>query len=1680
MKHIKRFMVTLLCLALLLSTMPLTAFAEYGSFEGYPTDPELIADEDKMTDSTMYEYEFTHNMEGDDEDGKIHYVWDVESKTLYIDGNEPESTLSYILFQVPKFYVYTDENTGTEQGWWEWVPFNAGCMEHVIIGKNITRIKDMELCEEYYPALKTVRAVEGHPGLKLINSGSFFDSKYDIQIPIINLVLDAGSFAELSCDTITLPSSVTKLTKECFRDADIRIIDLSQTEITTIPERCFLGVKNLETVLLPPCIEKIDYQAFAGSDIQYITLTSSVLSLDRYAFLNCTRLVSADLSNCINVKELYGTFYGCTALTDVQLPPMLETLADTFTNCSSLEHLDIPETVTSISGISGTHLIELEIPNTGGSLDIGDPGLETIDLSNHTSGISLNAGCCNSNETLKEFIFPRENFGIIDDYVFEDCINLEKVTIYCCTSIGFRAFANTNISEIEIPDNCTLLWEDAFNSCHSLEMVRMPMDLKIVNGNPFSDCENLKTVIYPSRNALDYSEYYTYKETTYEKIAPILKSYGFLMNEGLTVYLYPDTEIERYCQDYGIHYEYIDWELERNTTVETEPEEPIKEFTREGTIGNGTFQIRTSKQYTGFHRQEYTMAINANGPLTTTEATCSNGTQATIAELIKEYNVRYLKFEDGTTAIADNLFKDYAENGVSLSSLYFAPSVTSIGHHAFYNTNVNEVWFCDGVEEVGEYAFAENSYLMYVHFSNTITEIKEGTFYHAAVLSDEHVGNQVKIPESVTKIGKKAFGGFCRDKIIRYTEKTSGNNLKLLTDRGYYKMTSDSFGAVTTYYLPNVADMEIYYDPEHPEDNAFGVTDEGILDDWIRFNVWYGSPGYRYVKLFGLPYGIGYGAGTETEEEKNAPPVYDIGSATYQDIKGIISTEEMMGNNTDSKMTWTYRPETKTLFVKSNRSNNFNYCYFYYSDGTKLQQGDLDVDTLVFQGNFRYIYGEKEYSAKQREGYYRIVKTIPVSFFNPKHIDFSQTDMLQFFDDAFKDCTRLESITIPSTVWNIGDDIFHNTPSLRTVIFEDGHTEIPAGMFRNHKGLQFVELPSTLNSIGANTFNGCTNLQKIEIPDSCVAIGMNAFKSCINVLSVTLGSGLNQIGKDAFTDLLYCEQITVRTDKIRTDASVTGIDYREIFTNLGTMTDGITVIYADGLGTADFKVFDDKKVTKIVLGADIEALKNADCLTVLDSIELSESNDNYYLEDDALYTKKHILALVPRTAEAFTIPQDCKGIGENALYGTAIATITVPGKVKTIGAYAFANCKSLKSVTLNKGTEEIGNGAFYNCDKLRFIFTPTNLESIGDGAFRNCNKLSSVILNDELRTIGASAFAECPILRGIVIPEHVETIGDRAFADCDSLEYAYIWDAELLGEDVFLNDPLVRVYTVLGSDTYAWAREYNIPYVSYLDEDAFYTETMLKMDVEAGYLGYCEGEHGDIEWLTVCDADCENDGYIIGVCEYCSELLAEVHVPAIGHSYTLVTHIPSTATQCAADIYRCDNCGDVYTVYNEEEPGETTVATQTVTGTVVYADNADADNGTFAARGIAIQLEGVTLARTDNNGNFNIELQSGTYSLTLHYTCGFDRVITVTVSDEEVTCGNIPLIGCDFNRDGTIDDNDVRLLRILMSAHEGDDSYLAYVDMNHDGIINAADFAILRSCLGIDANIYQYPAYVVE
>ena len=1730
MKTIKRLISVLLVALLVISTSPVSAFAN----EEIPEEQKIYGNDFAGYEDANYyleQFEWSGGSECDNAAARlVKWNWNPNTKTLYVYSDEEGACFDsfYDLKSYPIYYVYSDEEVAEmdakgaehDDGYWDNIEPVFFRFEHLVIGKNIEKISGLYL--NHFEYLQDVTFDE-ESSLKVLG-GYIFDGatntrQYytcDFEIPDSVEELEDSAFICSTFDTLTLPPSVKKIGKYCFSNSDIKSIDLSQTQITDLPDYCFSETETLEqvslpntiqsigdgvfcdcsqlqfgnmvipngvksigeeafwgcqfesltlpkslesigkscfayakinqtldmsntdvtvipescfeeyetqgnTVLLPQNTETIEKNAFHNSNIKSIVLPAAVTSVNYYAFQDCDSLQVADLS-AANIRELHSTFYGCGRLTEVLLPDSLTAIDSAFMYCSSLESFDIPPNVISICGLNGTkikHLDNLEnIPTTIKSIEINNFTDEKYDFSEFTNGFEVGDYFLWENEYVEEFTFPKSNFSTIGSSAFMDCENLNKVTIHTCETIKQRAFKGTNLREVNIPNSCTSIGKEAFADIPYLKKVRLSSNLESVGSGLFKNDLYLKTVIYPSKKKLKYNGSST------SRVYQTMYNDGFLLNEGLTVYCYPDTFIEGYCQQYDINYGYIGESPEApEEPEEPEPEKPDPSLTRSGTWENGIWYITANRLF---------IECNEPGTINSKVFTNQNGNSLDLSELIIEFNIRNIEFAGtAATVIPDNYMLDFAyENGMEDRELtiYFGSSITKIGKNAFRNSNVYSIDCTHGVSDIGEYAFADNPKLNSVQLGFYIHELKEGVFYNCNITS-------INISSDIQKIGKKALTDFHANRNISVTI--------------------------------SPCTVELFGDPNAPWNNSLGTTGEGYKDEQITFYVDYGSVAYRYVKDWGLNYIVRNGTGIETEEEINAPPKYDITEPETPSpddpqppapvsISGFYTTDEKLKKG-EKPGKWTYRYDTKTLFIKG--GTNFNSYDFYYSDNTKMQKGDLEVDTLVMQSSFTAIYGEviqEQYNYSY--GFSpAIYSNTTLSFFNPKVVDYSSCKMYGFYKGAFDNCTRLESIVIPSGA-RFGAKQFVNTPALRSVVFESRES-ILQEFFKGTKSIEFIKLPDDVYSIGANAFSYCTDLQQIEIPDSCATIGMKAFYKCVSVQSITLGKNLNHIGKDAFGDIAYCERINVNTDKLK-NQSVSESN-KTPFKGLGVMTNGASLVFGDDVTKADCELFKEAKITSLTLGKNVSEIKGIESLEYLEEIIVDSENNNFYSENGILYQGTK-LVLAPRNLTDITIKAGTTEIGDAAFYKTKAKSVKIPQGVTKIGDYAFSQSDTLKSVTLNRGVESIGECAFEFCTKLKTILMPNGLKTIGRCAFEGCTILASVILNEQLETIGFDAFRGCEALRGIVIPQSVQLIRIGAFENCTALEYAYIWDSTI-EEDAFAGDDNLVIYTMLASKPYQYAKLNGIEYTAYTDEDAFFTETALKLDIEAGYIGYCNGEHGEIEWLTVTEADCENDGYMIGVCEYCSEILDERHIDAYGHDYQAKCVIEPSATVRGGTVYECSKCHSSKIEYSQEGGESPTITTQTVSGRVVIADNKNLNSGVSPAKRVSV-IEGENaLAQTDENGNFTLELESGVHTLTLRYTFGFDRKIIVAVENEDIECGEIPIIGCDFNKDGSIDDGDTKLFRIALSTKKNDPAYLDYIDLNNDGIINARDYVILRT-----------------
>lgn len=101
--------------------------------------------------------------------------------------------------------------------------------------------------------------------------------------------------------------------------------------------------------------------------------------------------------------------------------------------------------------------------------------------------------------------------------------------------------------------------------------------------------------------------------------------------------------------------------------------------------------------------------------------------------------------------------------------------------------------------------------------------------------------------------------------------------------------------------------------------------------------------------------------------------------------------------------------------------------------------------------------------------------------------------------------------------------------------------------------------------------------------------------------------------------------------------------------------------------------------------------------------------------------------------------------------------------IKSLEPCAFKKNQTLESVALHSGLEKIGYMAFDRCPSLKSAIIPEGIETIDWSTFSDCSSLESINLPSSVEKIGRRAFDNCPSLESISIPDTIKEIEEEAF-----------------------------------------------------------------------------------------------------------------------------------------------------------------------------------------------------------------------------------------------------------------------------------------------------------------------------
>ncbi|KAL3762363.1 hypothetical protein ACHAWU_003868 [Discostella pseudostelligera] len=107
----------------------------------------------------------------------------------------------------------------------------------------------------------------------------------------------------------------------------------------------------------------------------------------------------------------------------------------------------------------------------------------------------------------------------------------------------------------------------------------------------------------------------------------------------------------------------------------------------------------------------------------------------------------------------------------------------------------------------------------------------------------------------------------------------------------------------------------------------------------------------------------------------------------------------------------------------------------------------------------------------------------------------------KIIDNAFRCCSLLERITIPSSVKVIGKDAFLWCEKLTKVELHEGLEIVDDRAFRCCLSLDHFDAPSTLKEIGIEAFGCCRDLDHVQLNEGLETIGDYAFRSCASLLN---------------------------------------------------------------------------------------------------------------------------------------------------------------------------------------------------------------------------------------------------------------------------------------------------------------------------------------------------------------------------------------------------------------------------------------------------------------------------------------------------------------------------------------------------------------------------------------------------
>lgn len=997
---------------------------------------------------------------------------------------------------------------------------------------------------------------------------------------------------------ITIPAtiSVPKI------DDPETIIDVP---VTSIVDNAFKGAA-ITSVEIGTNITSIGSHAFDGSTITQVKVPSSVTEIRIKAFDNCNRMEKAcfeSIQHLVSIdfylassnplyfaKHLFLGDFG-TEVTSLVIPDDVPTIGRySFVNCTSINNVNIPGTVTKIDdcAFQGCSAItDLIIPEgvvtIGGAAFADCTGLKTVKIASSAYVILDGAF---ENDTQLE----KATFNSVNDLCRTRFWTMTSNPLYYAHILYIGDEKPTTIQipqsslDYIIPDlgpRKFFVRENILAGCTSIKRVDIPVEADSIAPNAFYGCTGLEYASYGELNQLSSIKYgNTYSNPQY--YAPQILIGGQFPNR-----LVIDSDVNDNAFANAKWLEFV--ELKEGV-------EHIGANAFNGCTNLTTIKIPTTLQTIG--DKAFWACSNMSAPelenATGLESIGEGAFHDCKSSSFKKINipsgcdVRASAFElcinlqevslpDGMEKINKNLF-DKCSN---LTRVAIPASVTSIGKYAFRNCEkLTSIKGAEGVETIDESAFAGCTGFTDLEIPSNVYQIKKYAFSGCNNIK------MVSLPASVGVILDNAFNGceklenvFCHGDAPTIGNDSFGGLQSGMTfyvdtelDRINYKKQAfwngDDYKIVvkTTNNLRFFINDEMVKTIHQDGGTTIDATDLPELEENVIFSGW------DKVIPSTMP-------SKDTDYYGYVSTIFDDGTYKFH----ILPAEKKNGNNLDPRAIllnvtkeltasdiWMTVPDNVTctwnVTVKIPGEDDViitynDESYPVESIGPHAFEGKTTIQQITLPTSVKEIGNAafKGCSGLMRVNNFNNITQINDSvFFNctalyESSITLSE-NLTKIGRAAFTNCSSLELSNLPSSLLEIGyqalantqiktitlantvtldKEVFKGCKELKTVTFAEGYDKpLPKLTFWNCTALENITLRGTMATIKERAFDGCTKLSTIILPEGFITIENSAFIGCTQLTNVTLPSTFVGIGTKAFTGCTSLSQISVEGETV--------------------------------------------------------------------------------------------------------------------------------------------------------------------------------------------------------------------------------------------------------------------------------------------------------------------------------------------------------------------------------------------------------------------------------------------------------------------------------------------------------------------------------------------------------------------